>query len=190
MKTFQGIPLLVIELFVSLLKSQKFVKLVNNEFQITQELIDDNDVFDWNNIILPYIYEKITSRTINSLLSFKEILLLKYACTIGTIFDIQTLDKINPLNIIIKREDLYDIVEKLSNEYIIETFENELMNRKTKKCLICKICFPFMREVLCQKFPIQRRASLHAETAKLLSGGKKAFYLDSKIEGKVGSCWY
>ena len=185
MKTFQGIPLLVIELFVSLLKSQKFVKLVNNEFQITQELIDDNDVFDWNNIILPYIYEKITSRTINSLLSFKEILLLKYACTIGTIFDIQTLDKINPLNIIIKREDLYDIVEKLSNEYIIETFENELMNRKTKKCLICKICFPFMREVLCQKFPIQRRASLHAETAKLLSGGKKAFYLDSKIEGKI-----
>ena len=35
---------------------------------------------------------------INNLLNFKETLLLKYACTIGTMFDIQTLDKINPLN--------------------------------------------------------------------------------------------
>jgi hypothetical protein len=30
-----------------------------------------------------------------------------------------------------------------------------------------------MREVLHKKFPIERRAILHAETAKLLSGGKK-----------------
>ena len=185
MKTFQGVPLLVIELFLSLLKSQKFIKLIDNEFRITQELIDDNDVFDWSNILLPYIYEKITSMTINSLLIFKEILLLKYACTIGTIFDIQTLDKINPLNLIIKKEDLYNIVEKLSNEYIIEVFENDRMNRRTKKCLICKICFPFMREVLYKKFPIERRASLHAETAKLLSGEKKAYYFNSHIEGKI-----
>ena len=185
MKTFQGIPLLVIELLLSLLKSQKFIKMVNNEFQITQELIDDNDVFDWININLPYIYEKITSMTVNSLLNFKEILLLKYACTIGTIFDIQTLDKINPLNLIIKKEDLYDIVEKLSNEYIIELFDNELMNRKSKKYLICKICFPFMREVLYKKIPNEKRAELHAETAKYLSGENKACIFNSEIDGKI-----
>ena len=181
-KTFLGIPLLVIELFDSLLKSQKFIKMVDNEFKITQDLIDDNDTFDWSNLLLPYIYEKITSMTINSLLSFKEILLLKYACTIGTIFDIQTLDKINPLNLIIKREDLNNIMEKLCNEYIIEVFGNDNMN---KKYLICKICFPLMREVLHNKFLIERIASLHSKTAKLLSGGKKIYYFNSKVEGKI-----
>ena len=181
-KTFLGIPLLVIELFDSLLKSQKFIKMNDNEFRITQDLIDDNDTFDWSNLLLPYIYEKITSMTINSLLSFKEILLLKYACTIGTIFDIQTLDKINPLNLIIKREDLNNIMEKLCNEYIIEVFGNENMN---KKYLICKICFPLMREVLHNKFLIERIASLHSKTAKLLSGGKKIYYFNSKVEGKI-----
>ena len=185
MKTFQGIPLLVIELFKSLLESQKFIKLIDNEFKITEELIDDNEFFDWSNLFLPYIFEKITSMTINSLLSFKEILLVKYACTIGTIFDVQTLDKINPLNLIIKKEDLNNIMEKLSNEYIIEIFENERMNRKSKKYLICKICFPFMREVLHKKFPIEQRAKLHTEIAKLLSGGKKVCYFNSKIEGRI-----
>ena len=185
MKTFLGIPLLVIELFDCLIKSQKFIQMIDNEYKITQALLDDNDVFDWSDILLPYIYEKITSKTINSLLSFKEILLLKYACTIGTIFDIQTLDKINPLNLIIKKEDLINIMEKLCNEYIIEIFENENINRKTNKNLICKICFPLMREVLHGKFPIERRAILHAETAKLYSAGKKMFYMNTKLEGKI-----
>ena len=185
MKTFQGNPLLVNELFDSLIKTKKFIELKDNEFKISQELIDDNDVFDWENLLLPYIYEKITSMAINTLLNFKEILLVKYACTIGTIFDVQTVDKINPMNVIIKREDLNNIMEKLSNEYIIEIFQNESGNRKTKKCLICKICFPFMREVLHKKLPIEQRAKFHAKIAKLLSGGKKVYYFNSKIEGKI-----
>ena len=185
MKSFQGNPLLSIELFDTLVKTEKFMELKNNEFKITQELIDDNDVFDWGDLLLPYIYEKITSMAINTLLNFKEILLLKYACTIGTIFDVQTVDKINPLNMIIKKENLINIMDKLSNEYIIELFENENGNRKTKKCLICKICFPFMREVLHKKLPIKQRAKLNADIAKLLSGGKKIYYFNSTLEGKI-----
>ena len=185
MKTFRGIPLLVIELFKSLFQSKQFMKMIDNKFQITQELIDDNDTYDWSNLFLPYIYEKITSMAINSLLSFKEILLVKYGCTIGTFFDVQTLDKINPLNLIIKREDLNNIMEKLNNEYIIEIFENERINRKTRKYLICKICFPFMREALYKKFPFERRAGLHAETAKLLSAGKNGYFFGAEIEGKI-----
>ena len=96
---------------LSLVKTKKFIELKDNEFKISQELIDDNDVFDWENLLLPYIYEKITSMAINTLLNFKEILLVKYACTIGTIFDVQTVDKINPMNVIIKREDLNNIME-------------------------------------------------------------------------------
>ena len=184
-KTFQGIPLLIIELFDSLFQTKKFITMNDNKFQITQELIDDNDTFDWSNVLIPYVYEKIASMAINSLLTFKEILLLKYGCTIGTFFDIQTLNKINPLNIIIKKEDLNNIMEKLNNEYIIEFFENEGINRKTRKNLVCKICFPFMREVLHKKFPIERRASLHAETAKILSAGKKGYFFKSEIEAKI-----
>ena len=59
------------------------------------------------------------------------------------------------------------------------------MNRRTKKYVICKVCFPLMREVLHKKFPIERRAILHAETAKLLSGGKKVYYFNSKVEGNI-----
>ena len=187
MKSFQGNPLLIISLFETFLKSQKYIQILENESkcEITQELLDDNEVFDWSSLLIPYIYEKLTSIMINNLLTFKEALLLKYACTIGTFFDIQTLDKINPLNLIIKREDLYNIMQKLCDEYVIEVFGDEQLIKKSKKFLICKICFPFMREVLNQKFPIERRASLHAETAKLLTGSKKMFYFNYKIEGKI-----
>ena len=68
---------------------------------------------------------------------------------------------------------------------IIEIFENERINRKTKKSLICKICFPFMREALYKKFPFKRRAGLHAETAKLLSAGKNCYFFGAEIEGKI-----
>ena len=70
------------------------------------------------------------------------------------------------MNLIIKKEDLYNIMEKLNNEYILEIFENERMNRKIKKYLICKICFPFMREVLNKNFTIEQRAKLNTEIAK------------------------
>ena len=187
MKSFQGNPLLCISLFESLLKSQKYIKIneSNSELEITKDLLDDNEVFDWSNLLIPYVYEKISSMMINNLLNFKEILLLKYACTIGTIFDIQTLDKINPLNILIKTEDLFHIIKKLCDEYIVEIFDDENIIRKNKKFLICKICYPFMREVLIQKFPIERRAGLHAKTAKLLTGGKKMYFFNSKNEGKI-----
>ena len=187
MKSFQGNPLLSIALFESLLKSQKYLKIIEctSECAITKDLLDDNEVFDWSNLTIPYVYEKISSMMINNLLNFKETLLLKYACTIGTIFDIQTLDKINPLNLLIKREDLYQIIKKLCDEYVVEIFDDENIMRKSKKFLICKICFPFMREVLNQKFPVERSASLHAETAKLLTGGKKMYFFDHKVEGKI-----
>ena len=187
MKSFQGNPLLSIALFESLLKSKKYIKVIEctSECVITKDLLDDNEVFDWSNLTIPYVYEKISSMMINSLLNFKETLLLKYACTIGTIFDIQTLDKINPLNLLIKREDLYQIIKKLCAEYVVEIFDDENIMRKSKKFLICKICFPFMREVLNQKFPVERSASLHAETAKLLTGGKKMYFFDHKVEGKI-----
>ena len=186
MKSFHGIPLLVLSLFESLIKSEKFIQTLSGEFIITSELIDDNIICDWSDLLLPYVYEKITSMTVNSLLSFKEILILKYASIIGTVFDIKTLDKMNPLKSIIKLKDLEKILLKLNNEYILETFTEEAESQKNKiQNLICQISFPLMREVLHQKFPMEKRANLHMKTAKILSTSKKNAYFSIGNELKI-----
>ena len=186
MKSFHGIPLLVLSLFESLIKSEKFIQTLSGEYIITSELIDDNIICDWSDILLPYVYEKIVSMTINSLLSFKEILILKYASVIGTVFDIKTLDKLNPLKSIIKRKDLEKILIKLYNEYILEIFLEDIENQKNKRQnLICKMSFPLMREVLHQKFPMEKRAVLHMKTAKLLSTSKKSAFFSIENELKI-----
>ena len=179
-KSFNGIPLLVISLFKSLMKSDKFVQTLSGEFIITSELIDDNRIFDWSDILLPYTYEKYASMKVNSLLNFKETLILKYACILGTIFDLQTLDKLNPLNSIIKIKDLEKIMLKLSNENIIEIFYGNNTKSEKSENIICKICFPLMREVFQQKFPMEFRSLLHMKAAKILSTEIKANYFSTE----------
>ena len=179
-KSFNGIPLLVISLFKSLIKSEKFVQTLSGEFIITSELIDDNKIFDWSDILLPYIYEKYASMKINSLLNFKETLILKYACILGTIFDLQTLDKLNPLNNIIKIKDLEKVMLKLSNENVIEIFTNYTTKSEKSENIICKIAFPLLREVFQQKFPMEFRSMYHMKAANILSTQKKANYFSTE----------
>ena len=178
-KSFNGIPLLVISLFKSLIKSGKFIQTLSAEFIITSDLIDDKKMLDWDDILLPYEYDKFCSMKINSLLNFKETLIFKYACIIGTIFDLQTLDKLNPLYSIIKLRDLKNCIEKLNKEHIIEIF-SDFKNLDKNKNIFCKICFPFMREVFQQKFPIEYRKILHMKIAKIISTDKKINYFSTK----------
>jgi hypothetical protein len=117
---------------------------------------------------------------INSLLNFKETLILKYACVLGTIFDLQTLDKLNPLNTIIKIKDLEKVMLKLSNEYIIELFSNYHIKSDKSQNKICKISFPLLREVFQQKFPMEFRSMLHMKAANILSTQKKANYFSTE----------
>ena len=63
-------------------------------------------------------------------LNFKEILCLKYASIIGTLFDMKMLNKINPLNNIIKDEDIFKLVEKLNENYFIE-LHNEIQQKNS-----------------------------------------------------------
>jgi peptide subunit release factor RF-3 len=85
----------------------------------------------------------------------------------------------NPLKNIIKIKDLEKILMKFNNEYIIETFTEEAENQKNKiQNLICQITFPLMREVLHQKFPMEKRANLHMKTAKILSTSKNLYILN------------
>ena len=177
-KSFNGIPLLVISLFKSLIKSEKFIQTLSAEFIITSDLIDDNKTLDWSDVLLPYEYEKLCSMKINSILNFKETLIFKYACIIGTIFDLQTLDKLNPLYSIIKMKDLEKVMEKLDKEHIIEIF-SDFKNSDKRPNVFCKISFPFMREVFQQKFPIEYRKILHMKTAKIISTDKNITYFST-----------
>ena len=179
-KSFNGIPLLIIALFKSLLKSDKFIQVLSGEFIITSELMDDNKILDWSDILLPYIYEKYASMKINSLLNFKETLILKYACILGTIFDLQTLDKLNPLKNIIKIKDLEKVMLKLYNENIIEIFSSYENKSQKIENITCKICFPLLREVFHQKFPMEFRSNLHMKAANILSTQKKANYFSTE----------
>ena len=187
MKSFNGIPLLFISLFENIINSKKYIEEKEENFLITENLKEDNNLYDWSDIILPYIFEKITATTINNIIDCKEILLLKYACTIGTIFDIQTLEEINPLNMIIKREDLEDIMIKLNNYYIIELYNGyDPKCIKIGKKIVYKICFPFLREALLQKFTIGQRVESHKKIAKFLSTtNKKANYFSPENEVKM-----
>jgi hypothetical protein len=186
MKTFNGIPLLVLSLSDALIKSEKFIQKLSGEFIITSELIDDNILHDWSDLLLPYIYEKIDSNMINTLLNFKEILLLKYASIIGNIFDMKTLEKLNPLKTVIKISDIENILYKLNSQYLLEIYypEIESFNNKNSN-IICLLTFPLMREILHQKFPMERRAVLHMKIAKFLSTSKKKIYFNIENELKI-----
>ena len=180
-KTFNGIPLLAIDLLQSLINSERFIQTFSGEFIITSELNDESDILDWNDILIPYIYEKITSNSLNKILNFREILILKYASIIGTLFDMKMLNKINPLNNIIKDEDIFKLVEKLNENYFIE-LHNEIQQKKNK--LICQITFPFLRETLYQKFLMETRAPFHMKLAVIISMSKRIIYfsLDDEIK--------
>ena len=178
-KSFNGIPLLVISLFKSLAKSEKFIQTLSAEFIITSELIDDNKTLDWTDILFPYEYEKYCSMKINSILNFRETLIFKYACIIGTIFDLQSLDKLNPLYSIIKKKYLENVVDKLCKEHIIEIFSYFKIVEKREN-IFCKISFPFMREVFQQKFPIELLKILHMKAAKIISTDKKINFFSTE----------
>ena len=186
MKTFNGNPLFVLSLFDSLIKSEKFIQKLSGEFIITSELIDDNIIHDWSDLLLPYIYEKISSMVINTVLSFKEIIILKYASIIGNIFDLKTLEKLNPLKHIIKVKDMEKLLMKLNEKYLLELYYPEIENRhNTIKNLTGQITFPLMREIFHQKFLMEHRSILHMETAKILSTSKRNEYFSIENELKI-----
>ena len=185
-KTFHGIPFLVLSLFESLIKSEKFIQILSGEIIITSGLMDDINIFDWSDILLPYIYEKMAMMAINNTLAFKEKLLLEYASVIGTVFDIKTLDKLNPIKNFVKMKDLERILLKINNEYFIEIFTDEVESQKNKaQNLICQITFPLMREVLHQQFPMEKRSTLHMQIAKILSTTKKNIFFSNENELKI-----
>ena len=72
----------------------------------------------------PNIYFHLTRLSNNQFLVSLSFNTFKYACIIGTIFDLQTLDKLNPLFSIVKTKDLEKVMLKYDRQTFINVFEN------------------------------------------------------------------
>lgn len=66
---------------------------------------------DWSNFVIPMKIEKLVGFFIDDL-DFKEIILLKMASTIGNLFDLDKLYKLNPFNFF-TIDDMYSILQKM-----------------------------------------------------------------------------
>lgn len=72
--------------------------------------MDMVETYEWSNFTIPYRIEKLVGALIDEL-EFREIVVLKYAATIGTIFDVDKLYKLNPINNF-SMDDIYAILSK------------------------------------------------------------------------------
>ena len=66
---------------------------------------------DWSNFVIPMKMEKIIGALIDDL-DFRDIILLKIAATIGNIFDLDKLYKLNPFNFF-TLDDMYSILVRM-----------------------------------------------------------------------------
>jgi len=108
-KSFKGIPIFIIDLVEALL-AQKYIQYTAQQLITTSDL-DDMELYgDWTSFVLPIRFEKILGNIIDCL-SVKEIMILKYAAVIGNVFDLSTLNRINPFNNL-SLTDTYAILTK------------------------------------------------------------------------------
>ena len=122
-KSFKGIPLFTLEIIDSLLvnkiinlkDSNKFVQHPGQELITTSELMDMHTERNWTNFTIPMRMEKLIGHFIDDL-DFREIILLKMAATIGNIFDLDKLYKINPFNFF-TLDDVYSILQRMEVKY-------------------------------------------------------------------------
>ena len=172
-KTFNGVPLLAIHLIDSLIHSEKYIQTLSGEFIITSEMIDNNDIFEWSDFIIPHLHDKICGEIIDSFFSMKEVIILKRASIIGTMFDVATLDEINPFKHIMNVNALSEILFMLEDENLLEIY-NDYYGKNKK--LVCKFSFPLLRECLYQRVPLELRSRIHLAIARLLESSKVKYF--------------
>ena len=173
-KAFNGIPMFIATLVENMAFENKFAQFAGNELILTYELEIMEKTLDWSDFTLPTIIEKLVGSIIDTL-SFKEIILLKIACVIGTIFDIDKLDQFNEFNNI-TIDELTSIIYNLEKKGILE-----ILYDTNPRYLVCKFCIPFMKEVLYQRMLLEQKADLHLNVARAMQESSFT-YRESSIE--------
>ena len=153
-KSFNGIPLFCIYLINHLLNNNKFIQILSGEFIITNELLDNNEIFDWTDLKIPFIYEKLCNEVIDNC-SIESTILFKFSSLIGNFFNIKLLNFIIPFQDIFSKEFIYDKIKFFQNCNILEIYND---NNNQIENIICQFNFPFLRECLFQRIPLQIRA--------------------------------
>ena len=175
-KSYGGIPLFIMDIVKNLIESKTYTQFLSEELDITSELRDLDDLFDWTEFKVPIRIEKICGAIIDKF-SAKEIIILKYASVIGALFDTEKLLKLIPFNNI-ECDDLYNIIVSFEHKNIIEILYDLDPSHKR---VVCKFSFPFIREILYQRMLIEQRTEIHFALCKLLQINKFR-YLPQKIE--------
>ncbi|CAD8086258.1 unnamed protein product [Paramecium primaurelia] len=152
-------PLLLIHLVKTLLDNKYLIK-ENDSVYATQQLQTLFQHEEWLQIEIPQICYQMNGPIIDSL-SCINLLLLKFACVIGDIFDIQTLFKIIPFKQINQNKLLMSL-KQLVQQDIIEFMHDDNENR------YYRFVTPFMRECLYQSMTYTQRRSIHSLVAEAL----------------------
>lgn len=175
-KSFGGIPLFIIDVVENLIDSKIYTQFLSEELDITSELRDMDELSDWSEFKIPIRMEKICGSLIDTF-SAKEIIILKYASVIGTIFDSEKLIKLIPFNNV-ENDELYNILLSFEQKNIIEILYDL---HPLHKRVVSIFSFPFIREILYQRMLIEQRNDIHFALCKLLQINKFR-YLPEKIE--------
>ena len=135
------------------------------------------DLMDWGKLNIPFIIEKIVGNIIDSL-KCEDIITLKHASVIGTIFDLEKLYKLNIINSL-NFEALKQKLYKLAEHGLIEI----LYDLDPKK-IVLQFCIPFLKEVLYMRMLVEIKNEIHLKVARLM-GDSKFSYLKRNIEKEL-----
>ena len=173
-RSFKNNPLFILEIFESLFNQEQIYINENKVIVSSPIFIKYNEILDWSKLNLPFLIEKIVGNIIDSL-KCNEIIILKHASVIGTIFDV---DKLNKLNIInnITLDDLIQIIYNFSQKGVMEI----LYDLEPKK-LVAKFAIPFLKEILYKRMLVETKNEIHLKVARLMESSKLN-YLPKKME--------
>ncbi|CAD8124494.1 unnamed protein product [Paramecium sonneborni] len=175
----QGNPLTFITLIEKLLKGN-FIIIDNQQ----QDIVTLNDsllnILNLDEFVIleaPLNKFRINSSYLDKV-GCLELLILKVASIIGDIFDVQTLNKIQPFKEVIHKENLIKILNSLEELEIIETMELNDLNK------YYRFAKPFLREIIYQRLLFSQRRELHKYYAQALQEIPSQFEIDEKLEAQ------
>ena len=177
-KSFNGIPLFIIDIVTNLIASHKYTQFLSEELDVTSELKDMNELLDWSSFKIPERMEKLAGTIIDKLDS-RDIIILKYASVMGTIFDSEKLKNLLPFKNL-ENNELYKYLLDYESKDIIEILYD--LHLKHKK-VVCKFSFPFIREICYQRMLIEQKSEIHFSFSKMLQVNEFR-YLPQKLETK------
>ena len=166
-KSFNGNPLIIYDL-INMLILKNLVSFDQKTLTSSGELMEMITFKDWAKFEIPYRQEKLIGNIIDCL-NPKEIIILKCASAIGTIFDLNILNVINPF-VTIMNDDLLKMIYSFEKSSLIE-----ILYDLNPKNLIAKFSVPFLREVLYLRMLSEQKTLIHSEVARILKAPKFSY---------------